>query len=332
MMPSGVWAATNRSTPLDDLGRVLVGDEAEGQLDERVARHDRLVAVALVAAADPVDLGGRPGADPLQRRVAASPSSARDCATFEELAPRRPAPWRTAPARRRSARGRRRRSRAPAPVRASSCSAATSRAMPVAGFGTAPPNTPECRSRSGPWKLTVQADHAAHAGDRARDVGGDHAGVGDDDDVAVEPVAVLGEQRPRSSASRTPPRPRHELQVTAGAVAPGGGEVRAQAEQVEQQLALVVGRAAGPQHVAVDRRVERVGVPQLERVDRLHVVVRRTPGRSGASGVVARPLGVDGRQPGGRPDLDESGSRCGGRRRRTTRRCGARRRGARAGR
>ena len=34
-------------------------------------------------------------------------------------------------------------------------------------------------------------DQPAHAGDRARDVGGDHAGVGDDDDVAVEPVPVL---------------------------------------------------------------------------------------------------------------------------------------------
>ena len=37
--------------------------------------------------------------------------------------------------------------------------------------------------------------HAAHAGDGARHVLGDHPGVGDDDDVGVEPVAPLGQQR-----------------------------------------------------------------------------------------------------------------------------------------
>ena len=37
-----------------------------------------------------------------------------------------------------------------------SCSAPTSRPSAVTGLGTAPPNEPECRSTSGPWKSTWQ--------------------------------------------------------------------------------------------------------------------------------------------------------------------------------
>jgi len=83
--------------------------------------------------------------------------------------------------------------------------------------------------------------------------------------------------------------------------------VRAQAEQVEQKLALVVGCAAGVQQIAGDRRVERVGVPQLDRVDGLHVVVAINQYRRRGfviSSVGAAPLGVNSRQARGRPDLD----------------------------
>ena len=93
------------------------------------------------------------------------------------------------------------------------------------------------------------------------------------------------------------------LRLTAGVSRPVAARCARRPEQVEQQLPLVVGRAAGTQDVAVDRRVERVGVPQLDRVDRLHVVVAVDDHRRRV-GVGAGPLGVDGRQPGRRPDLD----------------------------
>ena len=65
-MPAGVCAAMNSSTARPDRGRVLVGHQPEGQLDEGVAGDDGLAAGALVAAADAVDLGRRAGAEPLQ--------------------------------------------------------------------------------------------------------------------------------------------------------------------------------------------------------------------------------------------------------------------------
>ncbi len=82
--------------------------------------------------------------------------------------------------------------------------------------------------------------------------------------------------------------------------------MRLHAEQVEQQLALVVGRAAGAQHVAVQGGVERIGVPQLERVDGLDVVVAVDEDGRGV-GVVAAPFGVDSREP--RAVVEELGGR-----------------------
>ena len=68
-----------------------------------------------------------------------------------------------------------------------------------------------------------------------------------------------------------------QLDGDRGGVAAGGGEVRAHAEQVEGDVALVVDRAAaraapgrrGRRRGGLERRVH----PQLGRVDRLHVVV-----------------------------------------------------------
>ena len=60
-------------------------------------------------------------------------------------------------------------------------------------------------------------------------------------------------------------------------VAAGGGQVRAHAEQVEGHVALVVDGAAGvqlgPSGPSTHGRLERRVLPQLQRVDRLHVVV-----------------------------------------------------------
>ncbi len=213
----------------------------------------------------------------------------------------------------------------------SSCRAAASRAIAVAGFGIAPPNTPECRSRSGPWKSTVASDQAAHAGDRARHVGRDHAGVGDHDDVAVEALTVLDQQVGEVRRARLLLALDQELQIDGRRGAAGRVQVGPQPEQVEQQLTLVVGRAPRPQHVAVDRRLERRVLPQLDRVDRLHVVVAvHQDGRR--VGVAAGPLGIDRRQARRSARSRRSGSRPRGRPGRTSARWLGRRRGARAGR
>jgi hypothetical protein len=81
------------------------------------------------------------------------------------------------------------------------------------------------------------------------------------------------------------------------------GQVRAQAEQVEQQLSLVVGRAAGEQVLATHRGLERRGHPQLQRVDRLDVVMPVDEhGRRVRLG--GRPLGEDRRHAARVPHLD----------------------------
>ena len=83
------------------------------------------------------------------------------------------------------------------------------------------------------------------------------------------------------------------------------------------QLALVVGGAAADQHLRAvragdDLRVERIVLPELERVDRLHVVVAVEQHRRAVA-----------RRAGGRPPSD--GRRCRAPRRRSRSRAGRRR-------
>ena len=136
----------------------------------------------------------------------------------------------------------------------------------------------------------MHAIESSHAGDRTRAVRRDHAGVRDDDDVAVEPIPVLREQ------IREVGRPGllftldQQLQVHGWARAPGGSQMGPHAQQMEQQLALVVGRAPRAKDVAVDGRIEWVRVPQFDRVDGLHVVVPVDhDGRRAA--IITSPLG-----------------------------------------
>ena len=74
-------------------------------------------------------------------------------------------------------------------------------------------------------------------------------------------------------------------------------------------LALVVGGAAADQPMAVDHRLERAVRPQLERVDRLDVVVAVDEDGRRALGV--QPVAVDDRMAAGLADLDvlDAGSR-----------------------
>ena len=68
----------------------------------------------------------------------------------------------------------------------------------------------------------------------------------------------------------------------------------ARAADVEMDLALVVGRAASEHPVPDDDGLERRRGPQVERVDRLHVVVAVDEDR-GRVGAGMEPVRVDGR-------------------------------------
>ena len=142
-----------------------------------------------------------------------------------------------------------------------------------------------------------------------------------------------------------------QLDGDGGGVPAGGGEVRAHAEQVEGDVALVVDRAAGVQLRAVGTldagRLERRVHPQLGRVHRLDVVVAvdERDGRAGVAPTATRRRRRARRRSARSPP---SGSRCGAAPRPATRRsprprrrapgrrrstgCAARRRGRRAGR
>ena len=149
--------------------------------------------------------------------------------------------------------------------------------MACSGLGTAPPNEPECRSTAGPRRVISASASPRIEVDGAGHVGGGHAGVADDDDVAVQPVAPLAQQRGEVRRPGLLLALDEQLHGDGRGVAAGGGEVGAHAEQVEGDVALVVDGAAGVQLRAVgaldDGGLERRVHPQLRRVDRLHVVV-----------------------------------------------------------
>ena len=145
--------------------RLLVRDQPERDLGVRVGRDDRLVAGAGVAAPHAVDLGGRAGPDALQRAeagLAVRPPATRRSPATRCLVERQLGDQLALPVGQLDdvvveagdrARGRRRRA-----------ARASSRASAVSGLGTAPPNDPECRSTSGPWKSIWHVGQPAHAG------------------------------------------------------------------------------------------------------------------------------------------------------------------------
>ena len=133
-----------------------------------------------------------------------------------------------------------------------------------------------------------------------RQVALEEARVADDRDVGREPLAVRLEPRVEVDRARlllaledVPDVDRHRA---------AGREERRGGHHVGVDLALVVGRAAGEHPVADDDRLERRRRPQLERVDRLDVVVAVDDDRRGVRGV--EPVGVDDRMAAGLGDLD----------------------------
>ena len=179
--------------------------------------------------------------------------------------------------------------------------------MACSGLGTPPPNEPECRSTAGPRRVIstpVRPRIDTTALGRSR---------------AAMPVSLTTTTSQARRSLRSWSRAAkcgepglllaldQQLDRDGGGVAAGRGEVGADAEQVEGDVALVVDGAAGVQLGAVraldDRGLERRVHPELRRVDRLHVVVA-VDQRDGCVGVGAGPLGVHRGRAGGRPDLD----------------------------
>ena len=128
---------------------------------------------------------------------------------------------------------------------------------------------------------------------------------------------LASSQASRCDRSSTPPRPRTRTCRLTGSP-PRVAQQRLGRHDVEVDLALVVGRAAGEHPVADDDRLERRRGPQVERVDRLDVVVAVDEDRRGAVGV--EPVRVDDRVARPSRDLDVLEAGRGQRRRPATRR------------
>ena len=102
-----------------------------------------------------------------------------------------------------------------------------------------------------------------------------------------------------------------ELEVDRRGVPAGRGQRAAQAEQVEQHLALVVGGAAGEQLLAARRSARTAAIPTAP----AGRPAARRGGRRRARwgvGLGGRPLGEHGRRARGRPRSRRSGTRLGG--------------------
>ena len=256
--------------PLFDLVRVLVGDEPERDLRVRLGRDDRLLARPGVAAPDAVHLGGRPGADSLERRV---PGFAPRGGGRRIAQPRR-----LVEGQRRHqlafALGQRQHPVVEAGDRHVVVRVVQRGAQPRhlgRGVGYATAERPGVQVDVGSVHVDLRVHEAAHADAHRRRVTVEDAGVAHHDDVAAQPLALAPQQRGKVRRSDLLLTLHDDLEVDAQLA------VRRQrgleTEQVEQHLALVVDRAAGEELVAADRRLERRRLPQLERVDRLYVVV-----------------------------------------------------------
>jgi hypothetical protein len=297
---------------IGEVGRALVGHQPEGDLGVRLGRDDRLVPGAGVAAPHPVDLGGGPGTDPLQGGEAVLPGgepggggTGQPGLLVEGHAGHEVA------------------------------LAVGERADPVveAGQGDPPVGVVQAREQGrhgvqrvgdaaaegagvqvdgGPAQGDLGVGQPAHRHDGAGDVGGGHPGVADHHDVAAQPLGPLPQQGGEVRRAGLLLALDQDLDGDRRGVAAGGGQVRAHAEQVHRDVALVVDRAAGVQLRAVGALdaggLERGVRPQLQRVDRLDVVVPVDEGHRRA--VVRRgPLGVDGGGTGGLPHLHDREAR-----------------------
>ena len=186
----------------------------------------------------------------------------------------------------------------------SSCMAARIRASTRSGFCAAPPNRPECRSRSAQVSLHLLVDEPAQRRRHHRGRRVPHAGVADQRQVELELVrVVLDEAEQVVGAALLLALDHHgdRQRQLAGHRLEGAARL----DEGHHLAFVVAGSARNDDLAAVgqrrDARRERRRLPQIERIDRLHVVMaieqhaRALPSVSGAA------LADDDRVPVGRP-------------------------------
>ena len=155
-------------------------------------------------------------------------------------------------------------------------------------------------------QVAVGAGQAKFAiGDAAQAVGdGGHAGgelpaVADDHAIAREPIGVFFEELFEPHAADLLFALDQELQVQRQTAL--DGDPGLDAFQMGEQLAFVVGGAAGVELAVAAGGLERGRRPFFQRLDRLHVVM--AVNQRGAGAGHGGRLGVDHRMAGGRNDL-----------------------------
>ena len=121
------------------------------------------------------------------------------------------------------------------------------------------------------FQLDLAVHEAAQAVTDRRHAAGEHRRVGDHDDVGFERVLVRDDEVVEVRAAdlflalENDPDVHRQPAVLL--------QVRLDGLEVHEDLALVVGRAARVDLAVADGRLERRRLPQVERIDRLHVVV-----------------------------------------------------------
>jgi hypothetical protein len=272
----------------------------------RLGRDDRLVAGAGVAAPHAVHLGRRAGADALQRAEPLLAGGGRGrCRAGEPLLfveghPRHELAFPVA-------------ERTHLVVEAGQgdptllvVERREQRGHRVQGVGDAAAERSRVQVHRRPAQRELDAGQAPHGHHGTGQVARGHAGVADDDDVAGEPLLAFLQQGGEVRGAGLLLALDQQLDRDGGGLAPHGGKVGADAEQVEGDVALVVDRAAGVQLGAVraldDGRLEGRVHPKFGRVDRLHVVVPVDEGDRRVR-VGAGPLGEDSRRARRLPDL-----------------------------
>ena len=140
-------------------------------------------------------------------------------------------------------------------------------------------------------QIDLGVDQAAQAVADRRHAAGEHRGVRDDHDVGAELGLVRADEVVEVDAADLLFAFEDDLHVHRQAAVLL--EMRLDRLEVHEHLALVVGRAARVDLAVADRRLERRRLPQLERIDRLHVVVAVEEDRRRAWR--AQPVAVDDR-------------------------------------
>ena len=117
----------------------------------------------------------------------------------------------------------------------------------------------------------LQRRDAAQAVGESGHAGREHPGVRDGDDIAAQLLAVRGEKLLEMRAADFLLALDEDDEIHGQ---PAGFAQRlADAHDVGKDLSFVVRRAAGKDDAVFDPRLEGRRVPQLQRIDRLHVVV-----------------------------------------------------------